>query len=64
LRDHVRVPLIAYSTSGEYQALKALGAEGMLEYHAALKRAGADLILSFAAAELAQALTDGGRHAR
>lgn len=57
LRAHTRVPLIAYSTSGEYTALCALGVEGMVEYHAALKRAGADLILSFAAEPVAQALS-------
>jgi porphobilinogen synthase len=61
LRDHVRVPLVAYSTSGEYQALTALGTPGMLEYHAGLKRAGADLLLTFAAVELAETLA-GGRH--
>lgn len=57
LRAHTRVPLIAYSTSGEYAALTALGPAGMVEYHAALKRAGADLILSFAAEQVARALT-------
>jgi porphobilinogen synthase len=57
LRTHTRVPLIAYSTSGEYAALRALGPEGMVEYHAALKRAGADLILSFVAEHVAQALS-------
>ena len=57
LRLHIRVPLIAYSTSGEHAALSALGTEGLVEYHAALKRAGADLILSFAAEQVARALT-------
>lgn len=56
LRQHTRAPLIAYSTSGEYAALTALGPSGTLEYHAALKRAGADLILSFAAEQVARAL--------
>jgi porphobilinogen synthase len=56
LRGHTRVPLIAYSTSGEHAGLTALGIDGMVEYHAALKRAGADLILSFAAEKVAQAL--------
>ncbi len=56
LRDHVRVPLIAYSTSGEYQALQMLGAEGLMEYHEALLRAGADLVLTYAAEQLARTL--------
>jgi porphobilinogen synthase len=56
LREHVRVPLIAYSTSGEYPALVALGAEGRVEYHAALLRAGADLVLTYAAEHVAQTL--------
>jgi porphobilinogen synthase len=56
LRLHTRAPLIAYSTSGEYAALTALDTPGMIEYHAALKRAGADLILSFAAEQVARAL--------
>ncbi len=56
LRDHVRVPLVAYSTSGEYQALQVLGIEGLMEYHAALLRAGADLVLTYAAEQLARIL--------
>ncbi|MFI5494740.1 hypothetical protein [Actinoplanes sp. NPDC051859] len=56
LRDHVRVPLVAYSTSGEYAALIALGEQGMVEYHAGLLRAGADLILTYAAEQVARAL--------
>lgn len=57
LRAHTRVPLIAYSTSGEYAALAALSGAGAVEYYAALKRAGADLILSFAAERVARALS-------
>ena len=56
LRAHTRVPLVAYSTSGEYAALAVLGDAAVVEYHAALKRAGADLILSFAAERVACAL--------
>jgi porphobilinogen synthase len=56
LRDHTRVPLIGYSMSGEYAALTALGPAGMLEYHAGLKRAGADLILTYAAEQVARTL--------
>ena len=57
LRAHTRVPLIAYSTSGEYAALEALDIEGIIEYHSYLKRAGADLILTFAAERVVEALT-------
>ncbi|MFE4332525.1 hypothetical protein ACFRQM_24810 [Streptomyces sp. NPDC056831] len=53
LRDSQQVPLVAYSTSGEWPALQALGTEGMTEYTAMLKRAGADSILTFAAEQVA-----------
>jgi porphobilinogen synthase len=56
LRGHTRVSLVAYSTSGEYAVLATLGDAVVVEYHAALKRAGADLILSFAAEQVARAL--------
>ena len=56
VRAHVQVPVIAYSTSGEYAALSTLGAEGLLEYHAGLVRAGADLILTYAAEQVARTL--------
>ncbi|MFF4433856.1 hypothetical protein ACFYZ4_32460 [Streptomyces sp. NPDC001513] len=49
LRDDQPVPVVAYSTSGEWNALKALGPAGMVEYLGMLKRAGADQILTFAA---------------
>jgi porphobilinogen synthase len=60
LRADQPVPLIAYSTSGEWAALERLGTSGMVEYHAAIKRAGADLVLTFAAEHLAAHL-EGGR---
>ncbi|WP_051810251.1 hypothetical protein [Streptomyces sp. NRRL S-378] len=56
LRDDQRVPVVAYSTSGEWAALKALGAAGMTEYLGMLKRAGADQILTFAAETAARHL--------
>ncbi|MFI5753386.1 hypothetical protein ACIBBE_48190 [Streptomyces sp. NPDC051644] len=58
LRDSQQVPLVAYSTSGEWPALCALGTEGMCEYTAMLKRAGADSILTFAAEQVAAHLED------
>lgn len=59
LRDDQDVPLVAYSTSGEWPALRALGTDGMVEYAAGLKRAGADSILTFAAEQVAAHLEAG-----
>ncbi|MEU3652159.1 hypothetical protein AB0E67_04785 [Streptomyces sp. NPDC032161] len=56
LRDDQKVPIVAYSTSGEWGALQALGPAGMVEYLAMLKRAGADQILTFAAGTVARHL--------
>ncbi|MGA5497681.1 hypothetical protein ACPCSP_25290 [Streptomyces cinereoruber] len=58
LRDDQRVPIVAYSTSGEWGALRALGAAGMVEYLGMLKRAGADQVLTFAAETVAQHLEE------
>ncbi|MGW7100317.1 hypothetical protein [Streptomyces sp. NPDC054838] len=58
LRDTTQVPLVAYSTSGEWAALQCLGSAGMTEYTASLKRAGADSILTYAAATVAAYLED------
>lgn len=60
LRADQEVPLVAYSTSGEWPALTALGIEGVVEYLGMLKRAGADHILTFAAEQAAAYL---GTHA-
>ncbi|TRV77230.1 hypothetical protein FKN01_15865 [Streptomyces sp. 130] len=56
LRDDQRVPLVAYSTSGEWAALQTLGETGMVEYLFMLKRAGADQLLTFAAESAARHL--------
>ncbi|MGW6414375.1 hypothetical protein [Streptomyces sp. NPDC055055] len=56
LRDDQRVPIVAYSTSGEWAALQALGTAGMVEYLAMLVRAGADQVLTFAAQAVAEHL--------
>lgn len=57
------VPVAAYHVSGEYAMVKAAaergwidGAAVMVEHVGAIKRAGADLILTYAAAELARQL--------
>ncbi|MGW7610519.1 hypothetical protein ACWGKW_25215 [Streptomyces sp. NPDC054766] len=56
LRADQEVPLVAYPTSGEWAALKALGVEGVAECMTVLKRAVADGILAFAAEPVAQCL--------
>ncbi len=62
-RREFRVPLAAYHVSGEYSMIKAAGERGWLEADRAMeealvsiKRAGADLILTYAAAEMAERL--------
>ncbi len=57
------VPLAAYHVSGEYSMIKAAGERGWLDADRAMeealvsiKRAGADLILTYAAADLAEKL--------
>lgn len=58
------VPVAAYHVSGEYSMIKAAAARGWidgdavaLEHLLAIKRAGADLILTYLAREVAEALT-------
>jgi porphobilinogen synthase len=63
VRDIVDVPVAAYHVSGEYAMVKAAAANGWidgdavaLEHITAVKRAGADIILTYFARELAEAL--------
>jgi porphobilinogen synthase len=63
LRNEFQVPLAAYQVSGEYSMIKAAGQKGwidekavMLESLVSLKRAGADLILTYFACDAAKAL--------
>ena len=62
-RAEVDVPLAAYHVSGEYSMLKAAAERGWidgeavaLEHLTAIKRAGADLILTYLAREVAERL--------
>ena len=62
-RERFDLPLAAYNTSGEYAMLKAAAANGWLDERAAIlevltsiKRAGADLIITYFAKEAARAL--------
>jgi len=63
VRDLVDVPVAAYHVSGEYAMVKAAAANGWidgdavaLEHITAVKRAGADIILTYFARDLALAL--------
>ncbi len=63
LRDHFELPLAAYNVSGEYAMLKAAAEKGwidhdrvMLELLTGIKRAGADLIITYHAKEAARLL--------
>jgi porphobilinogen synthase len=65
LREKFHVPLAAYQVSGEYSMIKAAGKNGwidekavMMESLTSLKRAGADLILTYFAREAAQVLAN------
>ncbi len=62
VRDRVAVPLGAYHVSGEYAMVEAAAANGWLdgdavqhEHLTAIKRAGADFILTYAARRVAEA---------
>jgi porphobilinogen synthase len=63
VRARVDVPVAAYHVSGEYAMIKAAANQGWidgaavaLEHTVAIKRAGADLILTYLAGELAETL--------
>jgi porphobilinogen synthase len=63
VRRRVRVPLAAYHVSGEYSMIQAAAAAGWIDGPAVameqlvtLKRAGADFILTYFAADVAEAL--------
>jgi len=60
-RERFDLPIAAYNVSGEYAMVKAAGAAGWMDERAAalesltaIKRAGADVIVSYWAKELAQ----------
>ncbi|MHA7631351.1 porphobilinogen synthase [Corallococcus sp. M7] len=63
LRENFDLPLAAYNVSGEYAMLKAAGQNGwvdyervMLEVLTSIKRAGADLVITYHALEAAKLL--------
>ena len=63
LRNETTLPVAAYQVSGEYLMIKSAAAAGWLEEEAVvmesltgIKRAGADIILSYFARDVAQRL--------
>ena len=63
LKDRFELPLVAYNVSGEYSMVKAAAAKGwidgdrvMMETLLGMKRAGADLIITYHAKEAAEIL--------
>ena len=64
IRENTTLPLAVYNVSGEYAMLKHAGAAGLIDYDRVLmetmigfKRAGADIIISYHAKEVAQLLS-------
>ncbi|TFG61117.1 MAG: porphobilinogen synthase, partial [Nitrospirales bacterium] len=67
VRDRTKIPVAAYQVSGEYSMMKAAAQQGwideasvMMESLVSIKRAGADLILTYFAKEAAQLLQRNG----
>jgi porphobilinogen synthase len=61
VRDAVQVPVVAYQVSGEYSLIKAAAERGWIDERAAvletltgIQRAGADLIITYYAPEVAR----------
>jgi porphobilinogen synthase len=64
LRDQTRVPLAAYQVSGEYAMISAAAAQGLMDERAAvlealtaIRRAGADMVITYHAARAARWLS-------
>ena len=61
VRDHINRPVATYNVSGEYSMIKAAAAKGwidekriVMESLLCMKRAGADIIISYFAPEVAK----------
>lgn len=68
IKDQFDLPLVAYNVSGEYAMVKAAALQGwideratVLEILTSMKRAGADMIITYSAKDAAKWLTDGGK---
>ena len=64
-KNNTNLPIAAYSVSGEYALIKAAALEGwlsedavMTEFLTAIKRAGADMIITYQAKKMAELLND------
>ena len=69
IRNAVNVPVAAYQVSGEYSMIKAAAAVGsidgdqaMVESITSIKRAGADIVLTYFATEMALRCQNGQRN--
>ena len=65
VKDATRLPVAAYNVSGEYAMIKAAAAAGMLDERAAvlealtsIRRAGADIVITYHAKDAARWLRD------
>ncbi|MFM7438569.1 MAG: porphobilinogen synthase, partial [Snowella sp.] len=65
IKRHTNLPVVAYNVSGEYAMIKAAAEQGwidekkvILETLTSMKRAGADLILTYFAREVALILSE------
>ena len=63
VREQTKLPLVAYQVSGEYAQIHAAARAGWLDYEKcrdeallAIKRAGADLVITYSAREVAEAI--------
>ncbi|MEG2935145.1 MAG: porphobilinogen synthase, partial [Clostridium sp.] len=66
VKENTNLPLAAYSVSGEYAMIKAAAAQGLIDEYGvmcesavSIFRAGADILISYYAKELAQAIKKG-----
>ena len=66
VKENIVLPVAAYSVSGEYAMIKAAGAAGLVDEHAvmcesavSIFRAGADILITYFAKELAEAIRKG-----
>lgn len=65
LKDNFQIPVVAYNVSGEYAMIKAAGIQGwldekkaMIEMLTSIKRAGADIVITYFAKEYARYLKE------
>jgi porphobilinogen synthase len=67
VRDRFDLPLVAYHVSGEYSMIRAAADNGWVDYErvlmeslTAIRRAGADLVITYGARDAARLLREGG----